>query len=74
MAIVGGLIAYLADKMGSKIGKKECRYLACVQAYVHITYGTRRYYYCCSDYQCYGNSITECAHSFVRHGKNSAGA
>ena len=22
MAIVGGLIAYLADKMGSKIGKK----------------------------------------------------
>lgn len=32
MAIVGGLIAYLADKMGSKIGKKECRYLACVQS------------------------------------------
>ena len=23
MAIVGGLIAYLADKMGSKIGKKR---------------------------------------------------
>ena len=29
MAIVGGLIAYIADKMGSKIGKKRMSVLAC---------------------------------------------
>lgn len=29
LALMGGLIAYLGDKLGSKIGKKDCGYSVC---------------------------------------------
>lgn len=29
LALMGGLIAYLGDKLGSKIGKKDSAYSAC---------------------------------------------